>query len=137
MGKRLSMTMTMRQYGTGVVTDVWHGSALYIFSCSIRQAQRAARFYPLTQGPAVADMWTTLNPDASSPVIQAVSLVWRENTPYLFPGSLTWASHRGKTWRGEGRKDAATALYHRRLEAAGFEEQYGNGIGSRRREGVG
>lgn len=129
MTQRLHVAMDMRQHGAGIVTDVWYGSILYIFRYSIRQARRAAQYYPVTHGAEISDLLITLNPDADCSSIQAASLVWMDDIPHVFPGSLTAASHRGKTWKGERRKNAAIALYHQRLEAAGFEGLYGRRIG--------
>ena len=101
-------------------TFVWDRSVLYVFKGSIRQAKRWGDIHrgTLPRSPDVADV-----------PHQGASLVWMDNTPYLFPGSLSAASHRGKGWKGEDRKNSALALYHRRLEAAGFEKQYGAAIG--------
>ena len=103
-----------------IESHAWDGYLLYIFPQSILRARHRATTHPeaLVHGPDVADM-----PG------YGLSLVWMGNAPYLFLGSLARASERGKTWKGVARTTSAIALYHRRLEAAGFEGQYGNGIG--------
>ena len=103
-----------------IETHAWDGFILYIFLKSILSARHRATTHPeaLVCGTDVADMPR-----------YGLSLVWMDNTPYLFPGSLTAASERGKTQKGVDRTNAALALYHRRLEASGFAGQYGNGIG--------
>ena len=84
---KLHVEMDMYQCGTSVRTNVWYGSGLYVFSGSIRQAQRRARCYPLVHGAEVSDYrW------------EGLSLAWLDDIPYLFPRSLTVASGRGKGW---------------------------------------
>lgn len=98
------------------------GYILYIFPQSLVRARHRATTHPgaLVHGPDVADV-----------ADYGLSLVWMGHAPYLFPGSLEAASHRGKTWKGARRKDSAIALYHQRLEAAGFAKQYGDRIGEK------
>jgi len=121
-----TLTMTEHPYGTSTQTHVWYGSALYIFEGSMAQAHQCGGLLaqvPIpVYGSAVADM-----------PARAASLVWLKETPYLFPGSLTAASKRGKMYKGIRRRESSTQLYYRRLEAAGFGEQYGEGIGGKER----
>jgi len=125
----MPLSMRNHQHGTSVRSHVWHGSILYIFPGSIRQAKLRARCYPLMQSSDVADVCTTLNPWVDQPVIQAASLVWMDDTPYLFPGSLTEASGRGKGYKT---RLVQVARERRRVERhvlSGFLKQYGTGIG--------
>lgn len=115
-----TITMSSRQVGCWYKTFVWEGSCLYIFHTSLGLARHQATTHlsPLVRGEALVDMPS-----------YGLSLVWQNDTPYLFSGPLAAASHRGKTWKGLHRQGQAITLYHRRLEAAGFEKQYGVGIG--------
>ena len=118
---RLSEHWRVSLTASTIESHAWDGSSLYIFPQSLVRARHRAATHPealFIVGPDVVDM-----PD------YGLSLVWMGNDPYLFPGSLTRASERGKAWKGVARTTSAIALYHRRLEAAGFEKQYGMGIG--------
>lgn len=99
-------------------THAWDRSILYVFRRSIQQARRFARRYPLIRGPDVWDL-----PHYS------LSLVWMDDIPYLFPGSLTAASERGKVYK-RGKVQTLRERHKRmRHGLVGFLEQYGSGIG--------
>ncbi len=116
----MAITMQEQQRWSSISTLVWHCLGLYIFNGSIAGARNRGAEYigVLTRGEDVAQL-----------PHQAVSLVWMEDVPYLFPGSLTAASERGK-----GYKRGKAQVLRERREAeeralVKFVKQYGQGIG--------
>lgn len=117
--------ITLDQHGRGPTrrTFVWDRSALYIFPCTIKNARvRADREGAgLVRGPDVVDV-----PSRCS------ALVWVGHMPYLFPGSLTAASERGRAYKHrrkfERQDRAGVSIFYARMEAAGFEAAYARHI---------
>jgi len=118
----MALTMTEHQYGSSTQTHAWQGSILYIFYGSMGAAARRARLFsfaePLTHGPDVATLRR-----------QGLSLVWEGETPYLFPGSLTVASGRGKGYLRDRKHQRHVQHNAEKRALMDFDAQYGEGIG--------
>ena len=106
-----------RQAERPTLTLVWDGSILYVFRGSIAQAHlegaAALRAQVFPQGSGVSDV-----------PLEGASVVWMDDTPYLFPDSLTDASGRGKGLKRQWVYLQRVARQSAAREAAAFERMH-------------
>ncbi len=116
------MAIRMIEQRRGTATLVSDGSTLYVFRGSIARAQiegaAALRAQVFPHGAGVSDVPR-----------EGASVVWMDNVPYLFPGSLTDASDIGKGYKRQWLYLKRTQRDAERRAVEGFARQYGDGIG--------
>jgi len=130
----IRMIEQRRHQGRITNTLVSDGSILYVFRGSIAQAQHeGARMLDTLAFACADEIRFTLGEDHGPDVVdiplQRASLVWMDDTPHLFPGSLATASDIGKGYKRQWLYLKRTQREAERRAVDGFVRQYGGGIG--------